>query len=390
MKTPDTTEVMPSALDSVNFTDSSSVDQYSEIVLDLGELIDAARDCIRNAGLGSVDELLEALRVDHIRSGRSSESWQCLRPLARDAATKAFNDALASGELLPSSRAYGWPKPKPLGIDEVQNARATPDCIVEDYLYADVALIPAPGGYGKTTLMLYEAACIAYGSPTLHGRRVIKPGPVVIITAEDSREQMAARLREVILENGLLAMQSKIVQNIHINDVAGLGLKLTEVEKDVVVTSARVGDLIDALRAIKPVLVIIDPAVSFGVGESRVNDAEQGLIEAARKVRNEIGCCVRFVHHTGKQNARDAAVDQYAGRGGSAFADGARMVHVLAWVSNADWHTATGAELKPNETGLRLVFAKMSFCRKQPDVYLRRTGYRFEVVVATVLNATQN
>jgi RecA-family ATPase len=52
----------------------------------------------------------------------------------------------------------------------------------------------------------------------------------------------------------------------------------------------------------------------------------QEVTEKQGKVKN---CCVRYIHHSGKQNGRDKATDQYAGRGGSAFADGCRMVHVL-------------------------------------------------------------
>jgi RecA-family ATPase len=93
------------------------------------------------------------------------------------------------------------------------------------------------------------------------------------------------------------------------------------------------------------VLVTIDPSVSFGVGESGVNDPEQGLIEAGRRLRKTLNCRVRFIHHTGKQVARDQIKDQYAGRGGSAFADGARMVHVLQPLNAAEWHKAAGIEL---------------------------------------------
>ena len=384
MKPPAITEAMTSSLDSADSADSSSIDQYSAVALDLGELVDDARDCIMNGRVDDIDHLVEILRIDHVRNNRSFDEWLRLRPLAQAAAKQAFTEAVANGASLAPSLAQSWPTPRALAVDEILAARATPDCIVEGYLFADVAVIPAPGGFGKTTLMLFEAACIAYGSPTLYGRQVQKPGPVVIITAEDSREQMAARLREVISANGLASRLAKISRNIYINDVAGLGLKLTAVENDVVTTAPYIDDLIDALRAIRPVLVIIDPAVSFGIGESRVNDAEQGLIEAARRLRNEIGCCVRYVHHTGKQNARENAVDQYAGRGGSALPDGARMVHVLGRLSNADWFKATGAELLDGETGLRIVSAKSSYCVSPPDILLRRSGFKFEVVKPAV------
>jgi RecA-family ATPase len=124
--------------------------------------------------------------------------------------------------------------------------------------------------------------------------------------------------------------------------------------------------------------VVIDPAVSFGVGESRVNDAEQGLIEAARRLKRMIGCSVLYVHHSGKQNARDKAKDQYAGRGGSAFADGSRMVLVLQNVSPDEWRAATGRDLEEGETGLTLARPKISYCAPQDEILICRSGYQFE------------
>jgi RecA-family ATPase len=146
------------------------------------------------------------------------------------------------------------------------------------------------------------------------------------------------------------------------------------------VPSTKVDALITGLVNVKPVLVVIDPAVSFGVGEARVNDAEQGLIEAARRIRNALGCAVEYVHHSGKANARDRATDQYSGRGGSALADGARMVSVLAPVTADEWLAETGQELAEDENAIRLALPKLSYCPKQPDILIRRRGYLFEHV----------
>jgi len=274
--------------------------------------------------------------------------------------------------------AQSFPALKPIIPQEWHSARSTPDCIVQNLLYADVAIFVAPGDMGKTTLKLFEAIHIALGLP-LYGLPVHKPGTVVFITAEDPREILVARLRFIAHEMQLSDNDIAIVmQNVIIADVSGLGFKITEVAGDVVKPSDVIDEIIAACLPIKPVLVVFDPAVSFGVGESRVNDAEQGLIEAARRLRGALNCCVQYVHHSGKQNARDKAVDQYAGRGGSAFADGSRMVHVLQSLDPSDWQKETGEELQPGESGLRLARPKMSYCSPQGDILIRRTGYRFE------------
>ena len=241
----------------------------------------------------------------------------------------------------------------------------------------------APGGIGKTTVTLFEAVHIALGLP-LYGLQIYKPGPVVILTAEDSREMLVARLRRIAEGMGLTAVQiAQVMRLVRISDVSGAGYRLTEIIADTVRPAAFADALAEGLAELAPVLVTIDPAVSFGVGESRVNDAEQGLIEAARRLRKALNCCIRYIHHTGKQNARDKTTDQYTGRGGSAFADGCRMVHILQPLDAAAWRKATGMDLEPGDNGLILARPKMSYCPPQGDILLRRRGYLFEHVEGT-------
>lgn len=281
-------------------------------------------------------------------------------------------------------RTLEFPAPEPITASEWNDARPTPDCIIKDYLFADVAVFIAPGGMGKTTLKLFETIHVAIGR-VLYGLKIYKPGSVLIVTAEDSREMLIARLRAIAHAMNLDDATIELVrQKIHIADTSGSGFRLTEIGGDCVRPAAELDQVIEVCREIKPVLVIVDPAVSFGVGESRVNDAEQGLIEAARRLRRALNCCVQYIHHSGKQNARDKAVDQYAGRGGSAFADGARMVHVLQSLTASEWREATGEELGDGETGLRLARPKMSYCAPQPDILIRRKGYLFQHVEAQV------
>lgn len=282
-----------------------------------------------------------------------------------------------------AERAHAWKPPEPISADEWMQSRATPDCIVENYLFADVGVLIAPGGVGKTTLMLFESVHIALGRD-LYGLAVRKPGRVLILTAEDGREMLVARLRAICADMNLNDAERRSVRDlVRISDVSGSGLRLTRVVDEVVVPTESVDALIDGCKELRPVLVVIDPAVSFGVGESRVNDAEQGLVEAARRLRNATGCCVRYIHHSGKANAREKTTDQYSGRGGSAFADGCRMVHVLQPLPPEDWRKATGDELRPGESGIVLARPKMSYCTPQREIYVKRTGYRFEPIQPT-------
>ena len=215
--------------------------------------------------------------------------------------------------------------------DEMNAARLTPRVILRDLLYADVRTRIAAGGVGKTTIAIFEAVTLALGRD-LWGRTPHKQCRTVLITREDSREILVARMREIINTMQLTPEDVAIVlASIKIIDVSGVSFRLSAVNDDVVVPHmVNLEWIVEALAHWKPDWIIFDPLVSFGVGESRVNDAEQGLIEAFRVLRNRLDCCIEGIHHSGKANAREKNLDQYAGRGGSALSDGSRMVVVMA------------------------------------------------------------
>ncbi|HLX30769.1 MAG TPA: AAA family ATPase [Casimicrobiaceae bacterium] len=273
-----------------------------------------------------------------------------------------------------------WQLPGPISEDEFEKAQLAPPCIVEDYLFADVAVRVAPGGTGKTTLTLYESIHIVLGR-RLFGMEVLKPGPVLILSAEDRREMLVARLRALADALQLGGFEREVIRrDIRISDLTGEALKLTIIVDDVVMPGPAVDDIIANARPLAPVVIEFDPAISFGVGEARTNDAEQGLIEAARRIRRELECCVRFTHHSGKNNAREKATDQYATRGGSALSDGARMVSILHPLAGDEWAKAAGSPLLTGETGMLLARPKLSYRPPAPDLLISRKGYAFACV----------
>lgn len=270
------------------------------------------------------------------------------------------------------------PAIKPITRDELQSAKLTPAVILPELIYADARIRIAPGGSSKTTIAVHEAVILALGR-SLWGRLPARAVRTVFITREDSREILVARIRSVMHALMLnAAEQDEALQNIAVLDLTSISFRLSAVQHDVVIPHQQnLRCLIDVLREWHPDWVICDPLVSFGVGESRVNDAEQGLIEAFRLLRNELNCCIEGIHHTGKAVARDKVLDQYAGRGGSALADGARMVVVMQPLPPKEWSKSTGTTLAEGETGFVMAFPKLSYCKPQPSIFIRRAGFRF-------------
>jgi hypothetical protein len=262
---------------------------------------------------------------------------------------------------------------------ELEQARLHPRKIVHEYLYADVGVIVAPGGTGKTTLLLYEAIHLALGRP-LWGLEINHPGRTLFVTAEDQRERFVARLR-MLMEGLALSEEERAtcLQSIAIWDVTGHELRLVAVAESRMIMVTTLADrIVDAYRSDDLAQVVFDPLVHFGAAESLVNDNEQGLIRAARRIVRGLDCCVRLVHHTGKANARESTNDQYSGRGGSALADGARMVAVLqAWTPDSKLTPPSSA--LPATNLLVLNRAKLSYAAPNlAPIWVKRTDWTYQ------------
>ena len=277
---------------------------------------------------------------------------------------------------------------RPLNLDALDAARLHPRCIVENLLYADLALVNAEGGTGKTTLLLYEAVHIALGRD-LWGCRVLNPGRTLFITAEDGEELLQARLREVMAALNLTDYERRqVCENFMVWDVTGSIVRLAELDaRGNLQITALTNQIVDTYRDAGLVQVIFDPAISFSPGERIVNDGEQAVVTACRRIVRGLNCCVRLIHHSGQANARNGAMDQYAGRGGTALPDGCRMVTILANANRVNTQKPDGYDLQPGESGFVMARAKLSYALPQPNIWIRRRGWTFEYFIEEPRNS---
>jgi RecA-family ATPase len=311
------------------------------------------------------------------------------RRAAEDAAMKG------NGADAETTRSYPPIPPRSSLIarpDQRTTANLTPKCVVRYYLYAEVALLVAAGKTGKTTLELWEAVHIVLGLP-LYGLEVVTPGPVVFIIAEDGSNRLFSRLCAVMDAMDLSDQdREKVWAGVEIWDVTGLLCRLAELDSCNNVQLTGLADaIVEHFKDRPPVVLNFDPVVSFGAGERLVNDNEQSLILAARRIVVGLGetCCVRFTSHTGKENARQGTTDQYSSRGGSALPDGARMVSVLHFLEPDEpddkFLPPIGfPPLGPEEHAVVLVRRTLSFIPPGlPKIWLKRRGHAYEHYLAT-------
>lgn len=206
-----------------------------------------------------------------------------------------------------------------------------PPVLVDGLIPCDVFGLVGPGGVAKSTFTLWLMMRVILGLP-IGARQVRDPGPCVYVSAEDPAPTAEYRVRRLADAMGLSELQrGRVAKQLHLEDWTGRLRRLVEADGSGNLAMTGWADgVVAKYRAAGIRLVAFDPAVFFGPGERFINDAEASLMQAGRLVSAGLGgAAVGFVHHVGQLAARDGLVDQYAARGGSAFADNSRAQLVI-------------------------------------------------------------
>lgn len=283
-----------------------------------------------------------------------------------------------------------WPPPLDslhISTDELIHARLAPDCIVENMFYSNLAQLVAAGGTGKTTLFIYIAVHIILGIP-LFGNAIKKPGRVLFLTAEDSREMCLGRLRKIMDALDLSDKhRDKVMTDFLILDTVGEERQLVFSDSGNVRATATANQIIDACQDENLAMIAFDPLIAFGASESFVNDNEQAIATACRRIIKQLNVCILLIHHTGQAVARGKIKDAYAGRGGTALPDAARMVLNLHPWEKGDKGNKPPITLTvhPDNQVLVLSQPKLSYAAIPPAIWLAREGFHFEWAKETPL-----
>lgn len=291
------------------------------------------------------------------------------------------------------AETVSWELPQRVTLDDIKNFSITRRELVEDYIYADVGVLGAVGGTGKSTLKLHEAVLYVLGRD-IWGNSTVSNGNVLFITAEDDHKVMWRTIFEIMCEMRLSAEECEtVLDKIRISDLTDLPHKLVmNSPKYGIDTTPLVEEIVTKCQGQNFDIVVIDPMVSFGVGEAQVNDAEQALITAARVISRRLDCYVGYVHHLSKASAKAKDFTLNAFRGGSSLADGSRMAQVMhsyRWGEIAEsnereenlWRLMTGLELIEGEVGIALAMPKNKYTARAPRLFFTRgNGYTFKQV----------
>jgi hypothetical protein len=260
-----------------------------------------------------------------------------------------------------------------------------PRFLVEGLLQQGQAgLWVSAGGSGKTTFTMLLACCVATGRDFL-GVPVSRTGRSVILSRDDSQDDLHAVLQDVVIANGFNDAERVLI----LDRVSVISLR-TESDAGIVEEtkggrsyrrSRFARELVEHLATLDDLaLVALDTIRVFSGTDSSDEQAQTIVMQLLHQMAGLPQRPVAIgLHHTGKGNARAKVEDQYAAMGSSALADHARFVFVMRLLDADDLRSlklADGEVLRMDADVLQLVSARGSIrVRKPAPIHALRDGY---------------
>ncbi len=169
-----------------------------------------------------------------------------------------------------------------------------------DLMRGAVSMLSAPGARAKTTRLVTCALACASGRQLLGAHVFGGPLRVLYLSAEDSTDEIALRLRAAMQHHGL---SNDDVTGLHVigTDQWGLSLLRAAAKGAPIIDPAGWGALIVELDRIKPDLLIIDPLINVMGGVDVNNNSAAALLIgqfAALAAKRRIA--VMIAHHVAK------------------------------------------------------------------------------------------
>lgn len=192
-----------------------------------------------------------------------------------------------------------------------------------------LSLTVAPGGLGKSSMVLVEALAMVTGKPLLDDAPP-KPLRVWVWNGEDPREEIERRIAAACLHFSI--KQDDIDDRLMIDSGRDVPIMLaTATGGGVQIAKPITEALIAAIKTSKVDVLIIDPFVTSHAVPENDTTAMNAVVSQWRLIADATGCAIELVHHTSKAGAMDAdAFGVYASRGAGALIDGVRSARVLS------------------------------------------------------------
>ncbi|MCC7393285.1 MAG: AAA family ATPase [Sphingomonadaceae bacterium] len=195
-----------------------------------------------------------------------------------------------------------------------------------------VTTLIAPGGTGKSALMVATALSLASGRELLGKTVWGGPKRVWLWNLEDDRDELARQFTACLLHHNI--EEWEYGDRLFVNDAGSSLCTATKGRDGLVINEPVNAALVSEIRARRIDVLIVDPFVSSHRGEENDNGQMDAIAKRWASIARDTGCSIILVHHSRKLGGQQ--VDAEAARGASALGNAARSVLVLNRMDNSE------------------------------------------------------
>lgn len=193
------------------------------------------------------------------------------------------------------------------------------------YIRKFVSLDVAPGGVGKSSLVIVEALAIASGRPIL-GAPVHERGRVWYFNGEDPLDEITRRVVAAMTHHRI--SPADVADNLFLDSGRTQPIVIGVQTRDgALIQEPIVEAVVKAINRHKIDVVTLDPFVSTHQVSENDNNAIERVAKTWAHIADLTGCAVNLVHHSRKTGGAEVGVED--GRGASALASAARSARAF-------------------------------------------------------------
>jgi Mrp family chromosome partitioning ATPase len=216
----------------------------------------------------------------------------------------------------------------------------------------------APGGVGKSTLVITDAIALATGKTLVH----LKPKSlckVALWNGEDSQEELNRRIAAIcqFYEIDMVALEGQLFLAAGYDSPFKLTIPSKGSQYELNESTLSVFEAF--LKANTIDAVFIDPFIAIHHVEENNNVAIDAVMKALGAIADRCQCAIHIVHHTNKSNGLSQGVE--SARGASSFHGACRAMRILSPMSKEDAKTFEIDDFDPYAS---IVYGKGNFSKK--------------------------
>lgn len=252
-----------------------------------------------------------------------------------------------------TERTFSLPETLPVIECTKQLRHIQRDFVLPGLPAGKVGILSAPGGTGKSFLLLELAMSVATEEPLIRGVAPDASGPVRYISFEEDETDLNNRIVSVLEEFPGVDPQEKL----YVSSLEGRNLPLLIGDEVFMPAVEWLEKQCHEMR-----LVVLDPFSKLHESEENSNPAMKKVVQILISTAKKTRCSLLVAHHTSKAATLNGkGGEQQSARGASALVDDVRLCMTLHKPQDADSYT------------VQLSWAKMNGHAPLNPVFLRRT-----------------